>query len=725
MQEMTISQIRAINTAVPTNELFYVIDLGKEGVWICTGYDPSAVDDWGMVLKTFSGYKIKRITDGFINLSWFNTNADGENDDWLPISQALSYRQKLIIPQKRYKLDSGLDVGDLLNIESTGGEFIFANTVDFGIKVSGSATGNYAITQPLARGGNYITSPTLVAALTQPNVITKGAIVTIRNGDAFNPNYTNVKKGETKEVLRIDGDDVFFTSPAHDDYSTNLFFAQIVTPCYVKIAGDFTLSFDQDNYDTSDVIGMQVYLANKPQITARFNYCTEAALRINSCFQADVRVWVANSTEDNNGYGVAVMNGTTESRISGVFADCRHAVSCVADNSGVGGIPHHIKFHDIIASGARGNAMIDAHGTAGLIEFVDIFCTGGKIKDVVDAEVTPGGINIGCREAIIRGLTGDQLSSAVVIRSDANIECLDISDVSLLNSARLINCVNEAAVIKKIFINGVRGSLNDVALAMGRSTGKTDVLSICNVNFTSCRGLLSISNDFTPPDEIILTNVKVRNTKLDGVYMWNVSNHLGVVISGSVVKVLRLENCLFEGFYSAVKFNSSSNVEQFISIGNVYRDNYMHIRFDGTTTESAIVRCKEFKSVGDCIGGRKHSGGTPVKGVVNIEKPLNVIEYAQVDAFDCDDELYFFGEFSTVKTICIGIGKGNSFIEMAQTLSGYEILSGTLTKPMVLRGNGSPEGVVTAGFSALYTRKDAGGIFYKTTGSGNTGWQAL
>jgi hypothetical protein len=97
-----------------------------------------------------------------------------------------------------------------------------------------------------------------------------------------------------------------------------------------------------------------------------------------------------------------------------------------------------------------------------------------------------------------------------------------------------------------------------------------------------------------------------------------------------------------------------------------------------------------------------------------------------VDAFTCEDDIFFFGRNATVGNVCIGVGKGASLQEIANNLIGYEVLSGTITNPLVIRGNGSPEGAVTAKFSALYTRKDSpGGIYYKSTGSGNTGWLTL
>lgn len=51
----------------------------------------------------------------------------------------------------------------------------------------------------------------------------------------------------------------------------------------------------------------------------------------------------------------------------------------------------------------------------------------------------------------------------------------------------------------------------------------------------------------------------------------------------------------------------------------------------------------------------------------------------------------------------------------------------TLEDSRVLRGAGSPEGVVTANVGALYSRTDGGAsttLYVKESGTGNTGWIA-
>ena len=52
----------------------------------------------------------------------------------------------------------------------------------------------------------------------------------------------------------------------------------------------------------------------------------------------------------------------------------------------------------------------------------------------------------------------------------------------------------------------------------------------------------------------------------------------------------------------------------------------------------------------------------------------------------------------------------------------------TLIKnPAVIKGSGSPEGVVTANIGALYSRTDGGSgttLYVKESGTGDTGWVA-
>jgi len=60
-------------------------------------------------------------------------------------------------------------------------------------------------------------------------------------------------------------------------------------------------------------------------------------------------------------------------------------------------------------------------------------------------------------------------------------------------------------------------------------------------------------------------------------------------------------------------------------------------------------------------------------------------------------------------------------------VSPYKILPSGILQGIVLEGTGTPEGVVTAGIGALFTRTDGGAsttLYVKESGTGNTGWVA-
>jgi len=53
--------------------------------------------------------------------------------------------------------------------------------------------------------------------------------------------------------------------------------------------------------------------------------------------------------------------------------------------------------------------------------------------------------------------------------------------------------------------------------------------------------------------------------------------------------------------------------------------------------------------------------------------------------------------------------------------------TGVVGLPVIINGNGSPEGVVTAGIGSLYTRLDGGAnttLYVKESGTGSSGWVA-
>jgi hypothetical protein len=73
----------------------------------------------------------------------------------------------------------------------------------------------------------------------------------------------------------------------------------------------------------------------------------------------------------------------------------------------------------------------------------------------------------------------------------------------------------------------------------------------------------------------------------------------------------------------------------------------------------------------------------------------------------------------------VGIGKANpqQRLDVAGAIActnGFVFSGG----PGIFAGSGSPQGALTAPMGSLFLRTDAGTLFVKQTGSGNSGWVA-
>lgn len=85
----TIGDLRAMSSAVPDAELYYVTDRGQEGPFYYDAADTVSADNTGTVLVSASGARWKRIFDGTVNVKWFGAKGDRISDDTGSIQAAL------------------------------------------------------------------------------------------------------------------------------------------------------------------------------------------------------------------------------------------------------------------------------------------------------------------------------------------------------------------------------------------------------------------------------------------------------------------------------------------------------------------------------------------------------------------------------------------------------------------------------------------------------------
>lgn len=76
----TIAELRAMSSP-DADTLYYVADLGQEGVFHYDPSDTASADNTGTILVSSSGARFKRMYDGVVHVNWFGAKGDGTTDD--------------------------------------------------------------------------------------------------------------------------------------------------------------------------------------------------------------------------------------------------------------------------------------------------------------------------------------------------------------------------------------------------------------------------------------------------------------------------------------------------------------------------------------------------------------------------------------------------------------------------------------------------------------------
>lgn len=118
----TIAQIRALTGILPNN-FFYTTDLGQEGNWYYDASDAISADNTGTVLVTSDGKRIKRVIDGFIKSSWFESpNNSTDLALFNKIIASASVIKKIVFDKGNFNLqgsNSNLTAGLLISMQGS------------------------------------------------------------------------------------------------------------------------------------------------------------------------------------------------------------------------------------------------------------------------------------------------------------------------------------------------------------------------------------------------------------------------------------------------------------------------------------------------------------------------------------------------------------------------------------------------------------------------------
>jgi hypothetical protein len=274
----------------------------------------------------------------------------------------------------------------------------------------------------------------------------------------------------------------------------------------------------------------------------------------------------------------------------------------------------------------------------------------------------------------------------------------------------------DAADIRKLVVKRLTGNLTDKTLAaLNIASGEIDEWEFSDIRLTG--GLLyNESSSLTNvPDTLKIDGFTVRGqsaTEAD-------DDVVAVKKTSTTPSIVQLHNGSIKDMYYG--FRAEADLAR-LELHNVEMDrNFQHVIFDGTggAFEVAYIKAR------GCSFLRARHVATQGPFVFVNSATLDVLD---VDGLDDDSDPILIGAGASVNTLVLGTLKthaGVSNLVGAGTGNEIEVLSGSLEDPRILRGNGSPEGAVTARIGAIYLQKDgaAGNVLWvKETGTSNTGW---
>ena len=89
---LSMSALRKSQAARGTDQVYFVTDAGRQGLFRCDPNDRTTADDSAMTVVTAAGARLKRIVDGrSLNVGWFGARGDTSPDDWPAIQKGINY----------------------------------------------------------------------------------------------------------------------------------------------------------------------------------------------------------------------------------------------------------------------------------------------------------------------------------------------------------------------------------------------------------------------------------------------------------------------------------------------------------------------------------------------------------------------------------------------------------------------------------------------------------
>lgn len=573
------------------------------------------------------------------------------------------------------------------------------------------------------------------------NALDTGMLLKIYTNRAYYAE--NFKQGEIKKIRSIVGNTVTFTESFYDSYlSIDTLQLAIITPVRALIKN---LKIIGNSREWG--VGIHLKYSENPVIeNCEFRNSYYSSVYVIDSYNGYFQYISHNNVQGSAGYGINFVGACMNDKsMLNVFV-CRHPVTW----NGLEGVPWNNTVYNTVAKGVFGGYAFSTHENVGSVNLLNCkVWTGLKdtanyrynyspdstynLNDVVTYEgalytsKTNGNINhavdtfskaiwdlydnqiaayyINCDNVTIKNCEAYNSQKALAIGSHASNFIVDglyayncVANIDVQNASLLKNCsfndiylMNNVDKEDKYTIRFINDTLYNVKF--GKIVGQnvsgfylSNIYGDKNIVVDDITSQHSFMYWGAQPDTGTSIQIKTLNCNQErgnGLYIGATTN----------LESVRIDNMVVENFNQT--FISINNLLPWLILGNV------------------TISCGSAPST--------FISGTGVENFINT-------------SFVSDTggaKFYYFNGTTPVKKAFTPAVKGyffNDVLFVGGSSPTLEIVNGNFDAPFLSRGNGSPEGVVSARTGAMYLRKDGstGTTLYikESSGYGNTGWVA-
>ena len=691
-------------------------------------------------------------TEGWVTPEMFGATGDGVTNDSAAWQRMINYcesNNKNIICGKEiiYNISGALTCNTSLKIDGNNSTLLF--TYDGAQTISNrffafSVQGTHGITYVNNNGAYKSSDRMVVSNSTLLSQLDTGSYVKIFTNRPFQElGGDGRKQGEMKIVRNIQGNVVQFTENFYDTYDTidtvQIFIAEPVN----FVCENLNMIGNSKEWG----IGFNLQITKNVVIEdCQFDNFYYASVYSVDGYNAYFRYKSVNNIQSSAGYGLAIIGASMNNKASLNVHVCRHPVTW----NGIEGIPWNSIIYNTYASNIFGGSAFASHSNVGSLTIQDTELWGGlrdtinyKYEYSADSTYSDGDV-VSYKGMLMESVIDNNIGNAI--------------DTNIVTRWKMYDNNTAAFYLTNPYIT-IRNckAYNFSELIAITDVGVYDCI-VDGIHGYNCNTGIDVQNNIRADrclfDNIYITNsVMKNNTYLarfigDTLYDFKFGKLSGININGMYFSEIYGDDIVVDDLSHnqyGIQFGGQSDVSlsvQVKSLKSIKGLTGQCIRTESTTNLERIridnFVLENFRGTAISINGNVEyldlgkvtaSCGDDPQIFISANGLNNLINYSFVS--DSTDQYYYCSGSQQIKRAYVGTATGyfwNDYPFAGTATPAIEVINGNLYAPLLSRGNGSPEGVLSARPGAMYLRKDGGTdtVLYIKEGAGynSTGWSA-